>query len=103
MANVIQNEIPVLIVTKVTIYLAIHLAKDVWNLNRENDKSFLKKYKEILGNSLVVEWLELFHCHGLDSIPGWGTEILQAVQQSREKKKSKLSGDIYLCTSRGGP
>jgi len=23
-----------------------------------------------------------FHCHGPGSIPGWGTEILQAVQHS---------------------
>ena len=28
-------------------------------VNRENDERVLKKYKEILGNSLVVEWLEL--------------------------------------------
>ena len=28
------------------------------------------------------------HCHGPNSVPGWGTEILQAVQHSEKKKKN---------------
>lgn len=28
-----------------------------------------------------------FHCSGSDSIPGWGTEIPQAVQGVAKKKK----------------
>ena len=30
-----------------------------------------------------------FHCSGSDSIPGWGTEIPQAVQGVAKKKKKK--------------
>jgi len=30
-----------------------------------------------------------FHCRGLGSIPGGGTEILQAAQSGQEKKKRK--------------
>ena len=29
-----------------------------------------------------------FHCHGLGSIPGQGTKILQAIQQGQKKKKN---------------
>ena len=37
---------------------------------------------------LVVR-IQCFHCWGLDSIPGWGTKILQAVWNSHKKKKKK--------------
>ena len=30
-----------------------------------------------------------FYCHGADSIRGWGTEILQALQHSSKKKRPK--------------
>ena len=30
-----------------------------------------------------------FHHHGLDSVPGQGTKILQAVQHSQKKEKVK--------------
>ena len=30
-----------------------------------------------------------FHCCGQGSILGWGTEILQAMQQGKKKKKKK--------------
>ena len=36
---------------------------------------------------LVVRILG-FHCRGLGSVPGRGTEILQAIQQGRKKEKS---------------
>ena len=32
-----------------------------------------------------------FHCCGQGSILGWGTEILQAMQQGKKKKKRKSS------------
>ena len=33
-----------------------------------------------------------FHCCGLDSIPGWGTKILQAAWCSQKKKKYWIKG-----------
>ena len=33
-----------------------------------------------------------FHCRGLGSIPGRGTEILQAVRPSQKKKKKSFLG-----------
>ena len=37
--------------------------------------------------------IPVFHYHGPGSIPGWGTEILQATQcrQKKKKKKEKAS------------
>ena len=47
--------------------------------------------------SLVVRIL-CFHCRGLGLIPGWGTEIPQAVQCGQRKKKNAAVniGCIYL-------
>ena len=47
------------------------------------------------GNSLVVQWLGLcaFTAGGQGSIPGWGTEILQAEWPKKKKKGKKW---IYL-------
>ena len=46
---------------------------------------------EIIGNSLVVQCLELWPstAEGMGSIPGQGTKILDA-SQKRKKKKIKL-------------
>ena len=33
--------------------------------------------------------IPVFHYHGPGSIPGWGTEILQATQCRQKKKKKK--------------
>ena len=35
------------------------------------------------------------HCHGPNSVPGWGTEILQAVQHS-EKKKKNVKDEFWI-------
>ena len=45
-----------------------------------------------LGKSLAVQWLGLhaLTADGLDSIPGQGTKIPQAVQCRRKKKKKKF-------------
>ena len=43
-----------------------------------------------------------FHCHGPCSIPGLGTEILQATRWPKEKRKgdsSSLLIDIWVATS----
>ena len=47
--------------------------------------------KELLGNSLAVQWLGLsaFTAKDLGSIPGWETKILQAVQHSLGKKSQR--------------
>ena len=54
-------------------------------------KSAIKIYRGI-GNSPVVQWsgLHTFHCQDLDSIPGWGTKILQATQCGQKKKDKQL-------------
>ena len=37
------------------------------------------------------------HCHGPNSVPGWGTEILQAVQHSEKKKRMlRMSSELVL-------
>ena len=36
------------------------------------------------------------HCHGPNSVPDCGTEILQAVQHSKKKKKKKVKDESYL-------
>ena len=43
----------------------------------------------IIGNSLVVQWLELqtFTAEGVGSVPGWGPKIPQAMQCSQNKTK----------------
>ena len=46
------------------------------------------KYREFPGG-LVVRILG-FHCRGLGSIPGQGTEILQAMQHGPKKEKRKI-------------
>ena len=37
-----------------------------------------------------------FCCCGLDSVPGWGTEILQVMQHSQKKKKKKERNNRWL-------
>ena len=34
---------------------------------------------------------QCFHCHGLSSIPGWGTKILQAAWCDLKEKKNRDS------------
>ena len=43
---------------------------------------------------LVVRILG-FHCRGLGSVPGWGTEIPQATQHSQKKKRKKKVLSIF--------
>ena len=33
-----------------------------------------------------------FHCHGPGSIPGWGTEIPQAMSMAKKKKEREREG-----------
>ena len=53
-------------------------------MSTPNAHTAVSKYhfslKQSKGNSLVVQWLEphAFTAKGPGSIPGWGTEILQA-------------------------
>ena len=49
--------------------------------------------KQLLGNSLAVQWLGLgvFIAEDLGSIPGRGPKILQATWCMRPKKKKKKS------------
>ena len=70
---------------------------DKTNKQNQKQKKKMKKtktqlyaaYKKLTsGNSLVVQWLG---CHaltaeGMDSIPGWGTNIPQAVRHSQNKQ-----------------
>lgn len=45
--------------------------------------------KKRIGNSLAVQWLGLgaYTARGLGSIPGQGTNILQAVKYGQKKRK----------------
>ena len=46
---------------------------------------------------MVRTWC--FHCGGLDSICGWGTEILQAARHGQTKRGGKsISGIIFHST-----
>ena len=64
-------------------------------------------FREILGIPwLVFPVFRTWHSHGwgLGSVPGWGTEILQASQHGHERKKKKKKGkknsskDITWCS-----
>ena len=46
-----------------------------------------------LPGGLVVR-IKHFHCCGLESIPGWGTEIMQATWCSQKKKKRERLFDV---------
>ena len=50
----------------------------------------------IIGNSLVVQWLELqtFTAEGVGSVPGWGTKIPQAMQCSQKKSSQRKLGTL---------
>ena len=56
--------------------------------NRPALQGMLKVLREFPGSPVVGTWS--FHCPGPGSIPGQGTNILQAVQCGR-KKSSKTS------------
>ena len=43
-----------------------------------------------------------FHCHGLGSVCGWGTEIWQAVQRGQKKEK-EMSLKLFYCFKRIPP
>ena len=64
-------------------------------------------FREILGIPwLVFPVFRTWHSHGwgLGSVPGWGTEILQASQHGHErKKKKKKEKKILQKTSHGVP
>ena len=52
-------------------------------------KYYCQKKKKRIGNSLAVQWLGLgaYTARGLGSIPGQGTNILQAVKYGQKKRK----------------
>ena len=49
-----------------------------------------------MGDSLVVQWLgfHAFTAKGPGSIPGQGTNILQASQMTKKKKKKTISDPV---------
>ena len=53
----------------------------------------IKRYSRECPDSLVVRMLG-FHCLGLSSIPGWGTEIPKA--RGSQKKKERERFNIYI-------
>ena len=38
---------------------------------------------------------QCFHCHGLDSVLGWGTEIPQAASPKIKNEQNKIYIDIF--------
>ena len=62
-------------------------------MRKKSGKVVLKLcFKRSSGTSLVVQWLRLhtLGAGGVVSIPGWGTEISQAVQCSQKKEKKSV-------------
>ena len=59
-------------------------------VNNTATKMEIKIYLWEFPGGLMVRILG-FHCHGPGSIPGWETEIPQAMQCSHKKKKISLS------------
>ena len=49
-------------------------------------------YNQIQRTSLVVQWFKTPHIKGHGLIPGWGTKIMQAVQNGQKKKKKPHKG-----------
>ena len=50
--------------------------------------------QDLAAEQQLVVRIQCFHCWGLDSIPGWGTKILQAVWNSQKKKKIKKNKKV---------
>ena len=50
----------------------------------------------------VVQWLELCasNAGGTDSVPGWGTKILQAVQKKKKERKKERKKKNRSCDFR---
>ena len=67
--------------------MLIYLSASYHNAQKRADKQYIFLKKEFPGG-LVVR-MQHFHCRGLGSIPGWGTEIPQATQHSQNKNKKK--------------
>ena len=51
-------------------------------------------------NSLEVQWsgLHAFTAKGLNSVPGWGTKILQGAQLEKKKKERKKERNLASLT-----
>ena len=59
-----------------------------WNLSvNPETRTVYSAWWEFPGGRVVR--IPGIHCQGPGSVPGWGTEILQAVQHSWKKKKKK--------------
>ena len=73
----------------------------IWKQLVSTNEWMIKKlwYWEFPGYPVVR--IQCFHCWGLDSIPGWGTKILQAVWNSQKKKKEKKRRRLKSCIKIG--
>ena len=70
----------IMIMVVLTLLCVSNLMKQVVNFTvRYSSLNKTHFTKSFLGNSLVVQWLELgaFTAKGVGSITGWGTKILQ--------------------------
>ena len=70
---------------------AVHFTE----LKMSESWSFLLWSKNMIGDSLVVQWLELWAstAGGTGSILGWGSKILHALWHGQKKKKKNMISD----------
>ena len=72
----------------------VHFQLCETEMNRDVRLRQFKKKQTGLGTSLMVQWLRLqtSTAGGMDSIPGWGTKILYAVQHSQKNPTKTKAG-----------
>ena len=85
--------------TSLSVFAKIHSVASKETLTQES----LQRH---LGSSLVVRGVRTrhFHCYGPDSVPPWGTKVLQATWQKKKKKKipswaaNHVASFLLFCT-----
>ena len=67
-------------------------------VRKDSYPKYIYKKKTLKGNSLLVQGLALHAsiAECMDSIPGWGTVVLQALQHSPKKLEVKIKNLLKL-------
>ncbi|MEX1109006.1 MAG: BTAD domain-containing putative transcriptional regulator [Dongiaceae bacterium] len=66
-----------------------------WDLTRENNREALRLLEEAiaLDPHLSTAWSSLAHCHWIDGVMGWSTDLIQSFTESERGARMALSLD----------